>query len=485
MKADSHPTPGSDSGVGSDCNPVPGTDSGSVSGSGHAPGTDSVGSDSASLFRVAEESLPGAGLGGYSLPDDARFIFAEGDGARFRDVDGREFCDYVCGAGALILGHSHPAVVSAAQKQFARGAHMFGALNDIAVQLAERLVADIPCAEKIAFATTGSEATAYAMRLARAFTGREKVLKFEGAYHGNHDYALVSTFPKVPGQWPRGVPDTAGTPAAVGGAMLAAPFNDADAAESVFGEFGDDLAAVIVEPVQRIIPAEPEFLAALRALCDSHGAVLIFDEVVTGFRIAYGGAHAKLGIVPDLASFGKIIGGGGPLAAVAGRADIINLADPRRKGEQDYAYFNGTLHGNPVAAAATLATLDALAKPGVYERLEAFAEKFCARADGVLRDRGVPARVARAGSLWQILFSESEVKNFADLAAGDGEAMRRLDAELLKRGQYVLPGVRRFVSLAHGEEDAEWFAEALDAAIKSSSRRSSGGTGDSAAPAAG
>ena len=422
--------------------------------------------DNAALFRLAEAALPGAGLGGYSLPEDARLIFAEGAGARFRDADGREFADYVCGAGALILGHSHPAIVAAAQKQTARGAHMFGALSDAAAELAARLAADIPCAEKIAYATTGSEATAYAMRLARTFTGREKVLKFEGAYHGNHDYALVSTFPQTAGRWPRGTPDTGGTPRAVGEAMLVAPFNDADAAETVFGNCGDDLAAVIVEPVQRIIPAEVEFLRALRALCDLRGAVLIFDEVVTGFRTAYGGAHAALGVMPDLASFGKVVGMGGALAAVAGRAEIINLADPRRKGAADYAYFNGTLHGNPVAAAMTLAALDALSRPGVYEELEGYADSFCARAGAVLESHGVPAMVARAGSMWQILFAGGMPENYGELSGGDMGRARRLDLELLKRGQYILPGVRRFFSLAHGEREVEWFCESLSAACE-------------------
>ena len=420
----------------------------------------------ADWFRLAEAALPGAGLGGYALPPEVRFIFAEGSGARFRDADGREFADYVGGAGALILGHSHPAVVAAAQEQMARGSHMFGALSDRAVELAERLVADIPCAEKIAYATTGSEATAYCMRLARAYTGREKILKFEGAYHGNHDYAMISTFPQAAGGWPAGKADTGGTPQAVEASMLTAPFNDADAVETLFGRCGDELAAVIVEPIQRIIPANPEFLAALRAFCDMRGVVLIFDEVVTGFRLAYGGAAAVSGVTPDLASFGKIIGAGGPLAAVAGRADIIDLADPRRKGESNYAYFNGTLHGNPVAAAMTLTLLDELAKPGVYERLETYAAHFCERAEAVLRARDVPAIVARVGSLWQILFTEAMPSNYAELAAGDAARMRQLDLELLKRGQYVLPGVRRFVSLAHTQAELEWFAEALDEACE-------------------
>jgi glutamate-1-semialdehyde 2,1-aminomutase len=422
-------------------------------------------SDAAALFRAAEAALPGAGLGGYSLPEEARFIFAEGRGARFRAVGKAEYADYVCGAGALILGHSHPAVVAAAQRQIGRGAHMFGALSDVAATLAERLAADIPCAEKIAFATTGSEATAYAMRLARAYTGRDKVLKFEGAYHGNHDYALVSTFPSA-SLAIKPQADTGGQPAAVRETMLVAPYNDAKAARRIFAEHGGKIAAVIVEPVQRIIPATGDFLAALRELCDKHGAALIFDEVVTGFRLAYGGAQAALGIVPDIAAFGKIIGGGGPLAAVCGRADIINLADPRRRGQSNYAYFNGTLHGSPPAAAMTLAALDELAKPGVYQTLDNIAEKTRARAQQVLDANNIPALAARAGSLWQILFTEEMPRDYRQFCGGDLAAMRRLDLELLKRRQYILPGVRRFVSLAHGDAELEWLSDALDDACR-------------------
>jgi glutamate-1-semialdehyde 2,1-aminomutase len=411
---------------------------------------------------MAEAALPGGGLGGYALADEIRFVFSHGAGPRFWDVDGREFIDYTGGAGALILGHAHPALVSAAQEQTARGMHMFGALNDVAVQLAERLVRDIPCAEKIAYATTGSEATAYAMRLARAFTGRSKIIKFEGGYHGNHDYSLVSTFPKSIGQYPRGSADTAGQPTAVRDVTLIAPYNDLEITRQIAHDSADDLAAIIVEPVQRIIRGEPEFLEGLRRLCDQLGCLLIFDEVVTGFRLAYGGAQAALGIRPDLATFGKVIGGSGPLSVVAGRAEIIDLANPTRKSDANYAYFNGTLHGNPVAAATTLAALDELAQPGVYKRLNAASESFCSDAQKILDRHSVPAIAAQVGSLWQFLFMTEPPRNQADMAAADTEAMRRLDSEMMKRGQYMLPGVRRFISCVHTDVELEETLQALD-----------------------
>ena len=417
-------------------------------------------------FASAGHSLPGASLGGYALSEDTRLIFAEGSGPRFHDVAGREYIDYVGGAGALILGHAHPAVVDACQRQIARGGHMFGSLSDVAVELAERLVRDIPCAEKLAFATTGSEATAYAMRLARAFTGRDGILKFEGAYHGNHDYALVSTFPKVPGNYPQGTADSAGQPAATVSTMLIAPYNDLEAVRQIVTEPGAEIAAIIVECVQRIIPAEGEFLTGLRALCDEHGILLVFDEVVTGFRLEYGGAQARYGVTPDLATYGKVVGGGGPLSCVAGRAEIIDLADPGRKGEDHYTYFNGTLHGNPVAAAATLAMLDELSKPGTYERLNGFADRLCSTCQEVLDRHSIPAIAEHTGSLWQILFMDTTPRNQADLLAADAAAMRRLDSELMKRGIYALPGVRRFVSTVHGEAELADTLEALDAACR-------------------
>ena len=417
-------------------------------------------------YALAEQVLPGAGLGGYALPEEIRFVFAEGQGPRLRDVQGREYIDYVGGAGALILGHSHPAVVEAAQRQTARGLHMFGTLNDVAIRLAVRLVRDIPCAEKVVYATTGSEATAYAMRLARAFTGRDLILKFEGAYHGNHDYALTSTFPTALGNDPHGQDDTAGRPTGTRETMLVAPYNDAEAVARIVKENKEELAAIIVEPVQRIIPARPEFLQALRRICDENQVLLIFDEVVTGFRLAYGGAQVHYAVTPDLASFGKVIGAGGPLSCVAGRAEILDLCDPRRKGAPDYVYFNGTLHGNPVAAAATEALLDVLAQPGTYERLNGFADQACAECQKVLDRHGLPAIAEHTGSLWQILFMTRRPETHADMMAGDGAAMRRLDSECMKRGIYALPGVRRFFSTVHGEAELEDTLRVLDEACR-------------------
>jgi glutamate-1-semialdehyde 2,1-aminomutase len=339
-------------------------------------------------------------------------------------------------------------------------------LNEAAILLAERLAAFIPCAEELIFTTTGSEATFYALRMARAYSGKNKILKFEGGYHGNHDYAAVSMFPNAPGNYPAGSLETGGVPDVLPDTVLVAPYNDLEVVERLVVEYGGDLAAIIVEPVQRIIFAQPGFLAGLRRICDAHGLVLIFDEVVTGFRLALGGGQEYYGVMPDLASYGKIVGGGGPLGCVAGRAEIIDLADPKRKGAPDYAYINGTLHGNPVAAAAGLATLELVSEPGFHAALHAKAAEVTAAFQDVLDRHGLPALAAGRNSFWQFLFLTEEPVNQADIMSSDQARMRALDLALLQRGIYVLPGMRRFVSAVNTEEDLTRSVEALDAACR-------------------
>ncbi len=421
----------------------------------------------AEYYEIAEAVLPGGGLGSYALPKDVRFVIHRGVGSRLEDVEGNWHIDYVGGAGALILGHAHPAVVEAAQAQVAKGLHYFGTLSEPAIMLARVLVEAIPCAERVCFATTGSEATFYAMRMARAFTGRDKILKFEGGYHGNHDYSNQSVTPRALSNYPAGQPDSGGIPAALQPTVLVAPFNDLDILRRIVEEHRADLAAMIVEPVQRIIMPAPGFLEGVRKICDDNGVVLIFDEVVTGFRLAWGGAQEFFGVMPDIASYGKIIGGGGPLSAVAGRADIIDLSDPANRGNPSYAYVNGTLHGNPVAAASGLATLAELEKPGTYDRLHDNARHLRDECQKVL-DRHRLAAIATGGaSLWQILFTGRAPVSYADIINSDLAAARALDLAQMKHGIYVLPAMRRFVSCVHTDEDFEDTLAALDAACRS------------------
>jgi len=418
------------------------------------------------LYAIAEATLPGASLGGYSLPKDLRFIIREGRGGRLVSVEGREYVDYVCGAGATIIGHGHPAVIEAVKERASKGLHFFGTLNDAAVELADVLVTAIPCAERIIFTTTGSEATAYAMRIARAVTGKPKILKFEGAYHGNHDYASFSQFPVRPANYPSATSDIGGVPEALQDTMLIAPYNDLETVESILSEHAGDTAAIIVEPVQRIIFPKLGFLDGLRELADKYGVLLIFDEVVTGFRLSYGGAQDYYGVTPDLASYGKIIGGGGPLGCVGGRADLLDATNPNRKGRADYAYVNGTLHGNPIAAVAGLATLRVLQEPDFYQNFHTRADRFRAAFVDVLARQGLPALVAGQASFWQLLFTDAPPVNQMDVLASDQSRSSALDLSLLRNGVYVLPNVRRFFSAAHTEDDLEATLSALETACK-------------------
>ena len=422
--------------------------------------------DKAAYFEIAEQALPGGGFGGYSLPEDVRFVIHKGEGSRLQDSEGNWYIDYVGGAGALILGHAPPAVVAAAQEQVARGLHQFGAPHEPVLQFAERLVDVIPCAEKVIFATTGSEATAYALRLARAFTGRDKILKFEGAFHGNHDYSNFSVIPRALSNYPQGQPDSAGIPRPLHDCVLVAPYNDLDTLERIVAEHRDDLACVIVEPVQRVIFPLDEFLPGLRRICDQNDVLLVFDESVTGFRLALGGAQEFYGVAPDLAAYAKVIGGGVALSAVAGRAEIANLADPAAETTPEYAHVKGTMHGSPIGSATGMATLDILSEPGFYERLHADAEAFGAECQAVLDRHRLPAIVTGKASLWQFLFADKDPVNHGDIMKSDRAAGRALDLELLKNGIYVLPNVRRFVSAAHGQDDFEETLKALDSACR-------------------
>ncbi len=415
-------------------------------------------------YELAARVLPGAGLGGYSLPEDVRFVIERGEGAHLFDVRGRRYIDYVGGAGALILGHAHPHVIDAVQESATKGLHFFGTLNEYCVRLAEVLVDAIPCAEKIAFSTTGSESTFYAMRIARAYTGRSKILKCEGGYHGNHDYSNFSVSPSQPANYPAGRPDTAGMPASIHEEVLIAPYNDLEVVRRLAEENRDDLAAIIVEPAQRVIFPKEGYLQGLRDICDELGILLIFDEVVTGFRLAYGGAQAYFGVIPDLASYGKIVGGGGPVGCVAGSEQIMEQCNPVNRGGANYAYINGTLHGNPVGCAAGLATLEILREPGFYQRLHDRSAGLQSMCQEVLDRHGLAAKAIGQASLWQIVFTKVEPESYTDFLRADMASTRELDRLQMHEGLYVLPAVRRFVSAVHSDDDFEQTVSALDAA---------------------
>jgi glutamate-1-semialdehyde 2,1-aminomutase len=422
--------------------------------------------DHDTLYALAQRLLPGASLGAHALPEAERFIIRRGKGSRLQDVRERWYIDFVCGAGALVLGHAHPATTAAIKHQLDRGIHYFGTLNEPCLQLAEMLVEAIPCAEQLIFTTTGSEATFFALRMARAFTKRDKILKFAGAYHGTHDSVSFSVA-SAPLDYPLAKAESAGIPAALSDSVLICPYNDLDTARRIVETYRHELAAVIVEPVQRIIFPNESFLPGLRRLCDDNDVLLVFDEVVTGFRLAYGGAQEYFGVTPDLASYGKIVGGGGALGAVAGKAEIIGRADPALKGSKDHAFVNGTFHGNPLASVAGLATLTELCKPGFYRKLNAKADSYRRAFQEVLDRHSLPALVCGDASFWQILFCTHAPHDHADILAAEQARSRALDLACLREGLYVLPHTRRFVSAVHDDADLEESVRALDAACRS------------------
>jgi len=411
------------------------------------------------LIELARSVLPAGSFG--NLPAD--IVIREGRGGRVWDVSGNEYVDFLLGSGPMFIGHSHPDVMAAAQAQIPRGTTFF-ANNENGIRLAAAIVDAVACAQKVRFVSSGTEADAYAMRVARAFRGRDKILKFEGGYHGMSDYSLMSLAPKRPGNFPQAVPDSPGIPRSVRDEMIIAPFNDAAMAVSLIHEHHDELGGVIVEPFQRLLPPKPGFLQALRDATAEHGIPLIFDEVVTGFRFAYGGAQEFYGVTPDLCTLGKIIGGGFPLAAIAGREDIMSLFDRGKVGDDRFLTQIGTLSGNPVAAAAGLATLEVLRRPGAYEKVFATGRELMAGIAGLLEKAGLPAQVIGVPPLFDIVYTAGDVHDYRATQRGDVEMQRRFNRRLREGG--ILKGESKFyVSLAHEAADVTQTLAAVGSAV--------------------
>jgi glutamate-1-semialdehyde 2,1-aminomutase len=419
--------------------------------------------DEADLLELAGRRLPGGVLGTARHRDDLAFVVKRARGAHLWDWSGREYIDYLLGSGPMFLGHAHPAVTRAVTDQLGDGTTFF-MVTEPAIRLADEICRAVPCAEQVRFTSTGSEATFFALRAARAYRHRDKILKFEGGYHGSHDYALMSQTPKSPKAFPAAVPDSAGIPHVIEGEVLVAPYNDLPTVEALLAVHADSLAAVIVEPFQRVIAPREGFLEGLRRLTQRYGIPLVFDEVVTGFRFAYGGAQAHYGVTPDLATYGKIVGGGFPLAAVAGRADIMQCFDPRAEATGTFVSQVGTLNGNPVAAAAGLASLAELRAPGVYERVRAIGGALMAGLEDLVKRLGVTAQVVGHPTVFDIFFTDTPIVDYRATLTNDAAKLRRFNEACLRRG--VLKGASKiYVSCAHREADVERtlavFAEAL------------------------
>ncbi len=395
-------------------------------------------------------------------------FLARGEGAYVWDEDGRRYIDYVGSWGPMILGHAHPAVVGAVQAAAARGLG-FGAPTRVEVEMAELVCTLVPSIQKLRLVSSGTEATMSAIRLARGVTGRELIIKFEGCYHGHADSLLVKA---GSGALTLGVPTSPGVPAAVAACTLTLSYNDVDQLRAAFAEYGRRIAAVIVEPIagnMNCVPPIPGFLAALRELCTANGAVLIFDEIITGFRVALGGAQQLFEVSPDLTTLGKIIGGGLAVGAFGGRADIMDRIAP-----QGPVYQAGTLSGNPVALAAGLATLRELARPGVYERL---AQRTAALAEGLrsaAHRSGVPMTVQAVGGMFGLFFTDRPtVETLAQVMACDAARFRAFFHAMLARGIYLAPSAFEagFMSTAHSEADIEATLVAAAEALREAQKK--------------
>jgi glutamate-1-semialdehyde 2,1-aminomutase len=375
-------------------------------------------------------------------------VAARGEGARIWDVDGREYIDFVLSWGPLALGHAAPMVLDAVEAAMRNGT-TFGMPTELEVQLGELIRERMPHIEMMRFVSSGTEATMSAVRLARAFTRRDAILKFEGCYHGHADSFLVRAGSGVA---TLGLPDSPGVPAELAALTLTAPFNDLDAATALVRENQRGVAAIIVEPVvgnSGFIAPQPGFLEGLRTLADNSGALLLFDEVMTGFRIAPSGARQRFGVTADLTTLGKVIGGGLPVAAYGGRREIMERIAPAGP-----VYQAGTLSGNPLAMAAGIATITALT-PALHLRMEQRTSALVEGLQMIANDLGVPFTAACAGSMWGFFFSERPVRNFTDAKASDVNRFRRFFHAALERGVYLAPSAFEacFMSAAHGDDE--------------------------------
>ncbi len=421
--------------------------------------------NSRQLFERARRIIPG----GVNSPVRAfgsvggvpRFI-ERGAGCRVWDADGNEYIDYVGSWGPLILGHADPGVLRAVGDALACGTS-FGAPTELEIRLAEAIGAALPSVERVRMVSTGTEATMSALRLARAATGRSRILKFEGCYHGHADGLLVGAGSGVA---TLGIPGSPGVPEGFAELTIQAPYNDLAATSQAFERWGAEIACVIVEPLagnMGLVLPEPGFLEGLRELCDGAGALLIFDEVISGFRVAWNGAQGRTGVTPDLTCLGKVVGGGLPAAAYGGRAQLMDQLAP-----DGPVYQAGTLSGNPLAMAAGIETLRRLAEPGVFERLGAMSQRLATGLEQAAKDEGVELITACAGGLFGFFFHPGPVRNFDDAKKADGVRYRAFFTAMLESGIYLAPSPFEcgFVSLAHGDREIEATLETARFALR-------------------
>lgn len=420
---------------------------------------------SESLFQEAQKYIPGgvnSPVRAFKAVGGNPLFIAKAKGPRITDVDGNEFIDYVSSWGPMIFGHAHPRIVDAVSKQAQLGTS-FGAPTELETELAKKVVDAVPSIESVRLVSSGTEATLSALRLARGFTGRDKIVKFEGCYHGHGDSLLVKA---GSGVLSLGLPDCPGIVADLAKNTLNVPYNDTKAVEELFSKMGKEIACLIVEPIggnMGVVPPQPGFLELLRKVTAASGTVLIFDEVITGFRVSYGGAQKLYGVTPDLTCLGKIIGGGLPVGAYGGKKEIMDHIAP-----VGAVYQAGTLSGNPLAVTAGIEMLNLLSQPGVYEDLEAKSEKLCNGFKENVKKLGITATFTRVGSIFSMFFTDQEIISFDSVKTSDVEFFKSYFNAMLEEGIYIAPSQFEagFMSAVHSNDDIDQTIEAQFRALK-------------------
>jgi glutamate-1-semialdehyde 2,1-aminomutase len=427
---------------------------------------------SAKFWKQGSKLIPGGVMANVKYFDPYPVFMRKAKGSKIYDVDDNEYVDYCLCLGPLVLGHGHPAVVKAIRKQLDEGGTtIYGTPHELEVKMAKEIRNLIPCAEMVRFVNSGLEATLHAIRTARAYTKRVKIAKFEGHYHGAHDCVAVSVSPPLesagPDDAPIAVPNSAGLPDYVTENTIVLPFNNATATERIIEKHRDELAAVIVEPVMRgFLPPEEDFLKTLRTVTEENGIVLIFDEIMTGFRLGLGGAQQHFHVTPDMVALGKVVGGGLPVGAFAGKTDIMELTSPvGAKTPNDRVFHSGTFNGCPTVLAAGLATLKVLKTPSAYTHINNVAEQVKKCMKDNFESKKIDAQVIGVSSMFQCLFtSNKNVRNYRDIVRADAKKRARFDLELINNGVYLRPGRTYYTSLAHTKADLNKTSTAIEKA---------------------
>jgi glutamate-1-semialdehyde 2,1-aminomutase len=392
-------------------------------------------------------------------------IMVRGKGSHLWDSDGKEYIDYYLGSASIVLGHAHPAVVDAVRRQEERGSNFFE-ITPATLELAQLVVESVPCAEVLKYAPTGTEAVATSLRIARAITGKNKILKFEGANHGSNDMQFWGYRHREPLDYPRAEPDSIGVPKEIGKYVLVAPYNDLAATEALIRANKDDLAAVIAEPLLGNVRPKPGFLEGVRRITAERSIPLVFDEIVSGFRLALGGAQEFYGVVPDMTALGKSLGGGYPIGALVGSRKYLDILSPAEVAAGRYVMQVGTFSGNPISCTAGAATIKALRAPGTYERLHAIGRTLGDGLREIAGRLGIPMFVVNVGPMVDMWFTDREIDSYPATWIADTATMRRFKLGLIERGIWSPPGLKMFLCLSHSDEDIARTLEAAEASMR-------------------